>query len=380
MSSIDLTVAITGMNARADNPGPGVAVARCLRDAPEFTGRIIGLGYDALDPGLYLREYCDSAYLLPYPSAGDEAFISSLRAIHANENIDAIVPCLDAELPGMVRMTPQFYEMGIRYFLPTPEQLRLRNKDRLPELARHAGIQCPEIRTVTHSGFFYQCQEDGWSYPMVVKGLFYGAHIVHNADQAADAFREIAAQWGYPVLVQRLVEGEEYNLTAVGDGNGSMIGEVMMKKMAVTDKGKAWSGVSIFDQTLYDASESLIKAINWRGPLEVEVMRDNTGHYQLIEINPRFPAWVYLSAGVGRNLPLILLQLILGHPVGRLPAARPGVLFIRHAIENIIEPVDFEAMIMNGGKHLGPAPEATPAAPATEARRRHGGTSHDSHQ
>lgn len=340
------------MNARPDNPGPGVAVARCLRESQDFSGRVIGLGYDALDPGLYLRDYCDAAYLLPYPSAGDEAFMASLKGIHAAENIDVILPCLDAELPGMVRLTPQFDEMGIQYFLPTAEQLRLRNKDRLPELAKHAGIHCPEIKPVTHAGFFYQCQEEGWSYPLVVKGLFYGAHIVDSAEQAAEAFREIAAQWGYPVLVQRMVEGEEYNLTAVGDGNGQMLGEVMMKKMAVTDKGKAWSGVSIFDQTLYDASAALIKAIDWRGPLEVEVMRDKNGHYQLIEINPRFPAWIYLSAGVERNLPLLLLQLVLGEEIAELPAASPGVLFIRHAVETIVPQSEFETVIMQGGQQL----------------------------
>ena len=346
------TVAITGMNARPDNPGPGVAVARCLKESPEFSGHIIGLGYDALDPGLYLPEYCDAGYLLPYPSAGDEAFINSLAAIHEAEGIDVIIPCLDAELPGMVRLTPRFDEMGIRYLMPTPAQLQLRNKDRLPELAGHAGIHCPEIKTVNQVGFFYQCQEEGWSYPLVVKGLFYGATIVDSADEAADAFREIAAQWGYPVLVQRLVEGEEYNLTAVCDGSGRMLGEVMMKKMAVTDKGKAWAGVSIFDQILYDASAALIKAINWRGPLEVEVMRDHQGRYQLIEINPRFPAWIYLSLGVGRNLPLLLLQLILGQTTGELQEPQPGVLFIRHAIEKIVPQSAFESVIMNGGQHL----------------------------
>jgi len=346
------TVAITGMNARPDNPGPGVSVARCLKESPEFSGRIIGLGYDALDPGLYLREYCDAAYLLPYPSAGDEAFITSLKAIHEAEGIDVLIPCLDAELPGMVRLTPQFDEMGIRYLMPTAGQLQLRNKDRLPELADHAGIQCPEIKSVSQVGFFYNCQEEGWSYPLVVKGLFYGASIVDSADEAADAFREIAAQWGYPVLVQRLVEGEEYNLTAVCDGSGNMLGEVMMKKMAVTDKGKAWAGVSVFDQTLYDASAALISAINWRGPLEVEVMRDTQGRYQLIEINPRFPAWIYLSVGVGRNLPLMLLQLILDQATGDLPEAQPGVLFIRHAVETIVPQAEFESVIMNGGQHL----------------------------
>ena len=31
--TVDITVAVTGMNALPDNPGPGLAVARCLREA-----------------------------------------------------------------------------------------------------------------------------------------------------------------------------------------------------------------------------------------------------------------------------------------------------------------------------------------------------------
>ncbi len=349
MENISVTVAITGMNAKPDNPGPGLAVARCIKESPEFSGKIIGLGYDALDPGLYLRQYCDASHLLPYPSTGDEALLTTLKRLVELEKIDVLIPCLDAELPGMVRLRPLIEEMGIKVFLPTPEQLRLRNKDRLTELAQLAGIQCPDIKSVTQAGFFYKCHDEGWSYPLVVKGLFYDAKIAHNADDAADAFRQIAAEWGYPVLVQKLVKGEEYNLTAVGDGQGHMLGEVMMKKMAVTDKGKAWSGVSIFDQALYDASASLVKAIQWRGPLEVEVIRDKQGQYQLIEINPRFPAWIYLSVGVDRNLPMTLLKLALDKAIDPFPSSKTGVLFIRHAIENIVTMADFESVVMNGG-------------------------------
>lgn len=352
MAVITSTVAITGMNAKPDNPGPGLAVARCLRESPEFQGRIIGLGYDALDPGLYLDEYCDASYLLPYPSAGDEALLDQLYSIQQKEKIDILLPCLDAELPGMVRLLPALKDMGFKTFLPTAEQLQLRNKDRLPELAEMAGIHCPEIKSITQAGFFYKCQDEGWSFPLVVKGLFYGAYIVHSADEAADAFRKIAAEWGYPVLVQELVKGEEYNLTAVGDGQGNLLGPVMMKKMAVTDKGKAWSGVSIDDQPLLDASIALAKAINWRGPLEVEVIRDQQGHYQLIEINPRFPAWIYLSVGVGRNLPMTLLQLASDIAPETFPEAKPGILFIRHAVENIITIADFEDIVMQGSRHI----------------------------
>lgn len=350
MSIIKSTVAITGMNAKPDNPGPGLAVARCLRESPNFQGRIIGLGYDALDPGLYLDDYCDAAYLLPYPSAGENALLDQLTQIQQNEAIDVLIPCLDAELPGMVRLLPALEEIGFKTFLPTAEQIQLRNKDRLPELAELAGIHCPEIKSITQAGFFYHCQDEGWTYPMVVKGVFYGATIAHNPDQAAEAFRKLAAEWGYPVLVQALVKGEEYNLTAVGDGNGNLLAPVMMKKMAVTDKGKAWAGVSIDDQALLKASESLAKAIRWRGPLEVEVMRDQHGLYQLIEINPRFPAWIYLSFGVNRNLPMTLLQLVNSIVPDNVPDPKPGVLFIRHAIENIVPISEFETVVMQGGR------------------------------
>lgn len=350
MQKINATVAITGINAKPDNPGPGLAVARCLKEAADFHGKIVGLGYDALDPGFYLQQYCDSAHLLPYPSAGDDAFLNSIKAIHEIDPLDVLIPCLDAELPGIVRLRPLIEELGIHLFLPTPEQLRLRNKDQLVELAQLAGIQCPEIKAITHAGFFYKCQEQGWSYPLVVKGLFYDAIIVKNADEAADAFRHIAAEWGFPVLVQRLIKGEEYNLAAVGDGKGGMLGEVMMKKMAVTDKGKAWAGISVIDKALQDASAQLIKAINWRGPLEVEVIRDKQGRYNLVEINPRFPAWIYLSVGVKRNLPLTLLKLALDEPVGEFQEPHAGVLFIRYAADQIVSISEFESIVMSGGR------------------------------
>ncbi len=354
MSELDITVAITGMNARPDNPGPGLAVARCLREAAGFRGRIIGLGYDALDPGLYLPQYCDAAYLLPYPSAGDQALLDQLQLIQQQENIDVLLPCLDAELPGLVRLLPALQQMGLKTFLPEAQQLRLRNKDRLPELADMAGIACPEITPVTQAGFFYDCQEKGWSYPLVVKGIFYGAHVAHTAEEGADAFRKIAAEWGYPVLVQQYVKGEEYNLTAVGDGRGNLLGPVMMKKMAITDKGKAWAGISIDEPALLEASESLARAIRWRGPLEVEVMRDHQGHYQLIEINPRFPAWIYLSVGVERNLPYTLLQLAVGETPDAFASVKSGRLFLRYALETIIAIEDFETMVMRGGQSLSP--------------------------
>jgi carbamoyl-phosphate synthase large subunit len=98
-------------------------------------------------------------------------------------------------------------------------------------------------------------------------------------------------------------EREERNVVALGDGAGGMLGSVAMKKLAVTDKGKGWAGITIRDPELIRIAERFVSATQWRGPFELEVMLARDGTYYVIEINPRFPAWVYLSASSGVNLP-----------------------------------------------------------------------------
>ncbi|MDQ6961957.1 MAG: ATP-grasp domain-containing protein [Mariprofundaceae bacterium] len=343
-----LTVAITGMNARADNPGPGLAVARCLREEERFQGNIIGLSYDALDPGLYLEEMCEASFLLPYPSAGETALLQRMQEIHADTPFDVLIPCLDAELLSMVHLKDAFAAMGIKMLLPDSEQLEYRNKDKLPQLGQDIDIKIPELKNITHAGFFYQCTQEGWHYPLVVKGLFYDAAVVHSADEAAAAFHKIAASWGLPVLVQRFIEGEEVNLSTVGDGQGNMLAPVSMRKRALTDKNKAWAGMTVDDPKVVEAAEKIIRHIKWPGPLEVEMMIGRDGHYYLIEINPRFPAWIYLSKAVGCNLPYILLELITGNTPEATQTPKAGSMFIRYAQEVVISLSDFEQMTMYG--------------------------------
>lgn len=343
-------IAVTGMNAKPDNPGPGCAVARCLREEGSFRGRIVGLGYETLDPGFYQRETCDSGHLLPYPATGAAALLERLDEVLRVEPLDALIPCLDAELPNFIAIEGELKRRGIRLMLPQREQLRRRDKDRLPELCTAAGVATPEVRRLTSADFFDSCEHEGWNYPLVVKGVFYDAYVVHSAAEAAMRFHQMAAAWGYPVLVQKFVTGEEINLTALGDGSGALVGEVMMKKLALTDKGKAWAGVAIDDPELREAGKRLLAELRWRGPLELEMLRDEAGTLHLIEINPRFPAWIYLSHGVGRNLPAALLSLLQGSKPEHLHLAppRPGVTFIRHARETIVPLADIARLTLSG--------------------------------
>ena len=113
--------------------------------------------------------------------------------------------------------------------LPRRQQLRRRDKDRLPALAAAAGVATPPVQCLGDERFFDHCGADGWDYPLVVKGACYDAYVVHSAQEARQRYRQMVANWGYPVLVQKFVHGDEINLTALGDGSGTMIGEVMMR-------------------------------------------------------------------------------------------------------------------------------------------------------
>lgn len=348
MQTFSATVAITGMNARPDNPGPGLAVARCLRESPWFSGRIVGLSYDALDPGMYLREYCDSAWMLPFPSRSSTEYLHRLKEIHQQENFSILIPCLDVELPGLSRASGTLADLGISTFLPGNRQLQMRNKDRLPELAELANIHCPRSELVSDIGFFRHCEQKGWNWPLIIKGIFYDAEIARNREQAEQAFKHISSRWGFPLIIQEMVIGEEYNLAALGDGNGRLLSPIMMRKLAVTDKGKAWAGITIADKVLLEAGERLAATLNWRGPLEVEVIRDKQGRYFLIEINPRFPAWIYLSVGAGNNLPESLLRLVSGMPVESGAPAAAGIMYLRYAYETLAPIAKFESLVVNG--------------------------------
>jgi len=144
------------------------------------------------------------------------------------------------------------------------------------------------------------------------------------------------------------VKGEEYDVIALGDGEGGVHGPVAMRKTVVTKLGKAWGAVTVADEELLDAARRVVAALRWRGGCEVEMLRSADGRLWLIEVNPRFPAWVYLATAAGCNLPLGLLKLALGEPLPQYGGYRVGTCYVRHAVEAVGDLEDIESLLAFG--------------------------------
>jgi len=341
-----ITIAVTGINA-IDNPAPGVGVAKSLKEDTGLNARVVGLSYDAMEPGNFLTDKFDKAYLMPYPSGDPTSYLDRLLYIKNSYGLDFIIPTLDLEIPLFIKIQPELEAAGIGVVLPTLEQFKLRGKDQLEPLAKALGIELPETKVITSEKELQDSIEE-LELPLMVKGVYYKAKYCATAQAAHQAYHGLVAEWGFPIIVQKVVAGDEVNLIGVGDGEGGSLGMVAIKKTGVTELGKIWTGVTINHPKILAAAEAFLKKYQWQGPFELECLQDKDDFY-LIEINPRFPAWSYFATGVGINLPSNMVRHALKKEHDSNKSYEAGKLFVRY-VEEIILDLDILQQITTQGE------------------------------
>jgi carbamoyl-phosphate synthase large subunit len=341
-----VTIAVTGLN-NIDSPGPGIPVIRGIRESKEFEVRIIGLAYEHLEPGIYMSDLVDKTYMIPYPAEGKDVLFKRLLEIHQKEKLDVIIPNFDAELFSFIKLGKKLEEIGIKTYLPTIEQFDERNKSNLPSYGEKYGVMVPggtEVFSVSDLDNTLKSM----NYPVMIKGKYYDAYPAYSLEQAVNYFAKMSAKWGLPVIVQEFIKGTEVNVIALGDGKGNLIAAVPMRKQYITDKGKAWGGITIDDKSMIDLARKIMSQTKWKGGMELELIRSADNKLYLLEINPRIPAWVYLAVGAGQNIPEALLKLTLGMDVAPFTKYTVGKMFIRYSYDMIVDLELFSRLTTTG--------------------------------
>ena len=330
-----IVVGVTGLN-NIDSPGPGIPVIRGIRESKDLDVRIIGLAYEHLEPGIYMKDLVDKTYMIPYPSEGKDALFKRILDIHAREKLDVIIPNFDAELFSFIKLEKQLERIGIRTYLPSLQQFEERNKSNLSAYGEKYGVNVP-TGTEVFSIADLTNTLNSVNYPVMIKGKYYDAYAAYSLEQAVSYFTSLSAKWGFPVIVQEHIRGTEVNVIALGDGNGNLIAAVPMRKQYITDKGKAWGGITIEDPSMLELARKIISQTRWKGGLELELIRTADNKLFLLEINPRIPAWVYLAVGAGQNIPEALVKLTLGMEVKPFTRYDVGKMFIRYSYDMIVD-------------------------------------------
>lgn len=341
------TIGVTGLNA-IDSPGPGVGVARCIRSCEDFEVRIVGLVYESLEPGIYLHDVVDKSYQIPYPSAGREALLTRLEYIHAKEKLDLLIPNFDAELYNFIKLVPELNARGIKTVLPTTEQLEAIDKMHLFDFGAKFGFKVPNTKFISSKNQISGLEDD-FDFPMVVKGRFYEAYIAYNEGQISSYFDKLGAKWGMPIVIQEFVKGTEVDVAGLGH-NGQLMGAIPMRKLYITERGKGWSGIVLEDPELIELTDKFVQDSGWNGGFEIEIMRTQDDEKYIMEVNPRFPAWIYTTAAAGQNLPAALVKMAMYEHVEPFSEYKPGTMFVRYSWDQITDISEFEK-ISNYGEY-----------------------------
>jgi len=347
------SIAISGLH-RGENPQPGAAVIASIRRSyPEI--RIVGLSYDPLESSLYSRgmDHPDVAYLMPYPNTGPDALLERLEVIIEKENVGYIIPCLDMEITNFISISQRLHEWDVQCMLPDKRSLEAMSKLNLYHFCHQIDVSSPQTKVATDLSSLQDFATE-IGYPVYVKGRFYEAKIAHSAQDLIDASKEISKVWGWPLIVQEVIDGEEYNIIGLGDGDGGIIKTCTIRKFQRSATGKGLVGIVVENSDLDRLAQCIIKELRWNGPFELEFLKASGSPYSLFEINPRFPAWADFPSQIGCNLPARLLEDLIGIKNTPLRTCVAGQMFIRHCIDLVGDIGELADMANTGVRNISP--------------------------
>ncbi len=296
-----LRVALTGLNC-SENPGPGIGVARCLRDWLGDRVELCGLCYDATEATALAGTLLDHVFLMPYVREGWQPWVQRLEEIQQRVGVDVLVPNLDAELSLLLPARSRLNALGITCRLPSAGALQLRDKRNLKEMAKRIGLQVPRTRIWNGVTAIAPLLAE-LGYPLYLKGPEWGSLLIHSPEQLQEQIPLAQQRWGRELLLQASIPGSEFNLAGLGDGAGYLDAHLCLRKEQRSSLGKLWTAQTVQAQWLVDAALAFVEQTRWEGPFELECLLHPEFGALLLEINPRFPAWIHAASQLNVNLP-----------------------------------------------------------------------------
>ena len=308
-----LTIYVSGLYS-GTNPQPGVGIARSLRQGfPD--AELNGVEYSNRCSGIHWTDFDDVWLQRPWTELSLDLHAQEIRS--RLDDGALWISSIDLEIMWLAEVFPDGHPN-----LLTPNAYALRSVEK-PAIPAHEGlpVMIPEFVTTSVSDWELHafCRKHDWK--VWLKGPYYEAIRTPSWSDLCHWRSILSSAWATETLsLQSHVTGyeESFMLCAY---KGELLDCVHMKKRDLTELGKTWAGdaLSVEPSILYSLRDA-IRRLRWTGGAEFEMVRDAEDQLWLIEVNPRFPAWVHGATITGRNLPAILVEEATGIPAMHSPA------------------------------------------------------------
>ena len=268
------------------------------------SGKIIATDITPASPAF---QKADAGVLVP-PARRAE-YLPALKEVAKKHRVGLVVPLTDLDLRSLARHRDDFAEFGCTVMIGSEDAVTLcRDKARTNQLIARAGLATINTFTLTEfraSPFF----------PCFVKPISGSAGIGSAIIRTDKQFQAHINTYGEPMIVQEYVPGQEYTVDVYRSRDGQVRSVVPRQRLLVRS-GEVEKGITVKDPELIRTATTLADKLEgvW-GVFCCQCRRSGNGPVRYFEINPRFGGGSPLAIAAGANLPLYLLQEVLGLPI-----------------------------------------------------------------
>lgn len=251
-------------------------------------------------------------YLVPpsrriiIPAGTTPEFATTLLQECQQRHIELFIPTVDTELTSIALHAPQFKEQGIKIPLSSADVLaRCRDKYALLTHCQDTGY-VPKFNLLTADLKTTELHYPCFAKPRCGSGSN-GALVINHHQELALLPKDSS------YLLQELLPGDEYSVDVYIHSKGHPLAAVPRLRMKID------SGIAVAAQTRINPqlSSMALKIAQSAGIIyvaNIQFKANRHGHYKLLEINPRFPGTLPLTAAAGVDIPRLLVDDILGKP------------------------------------------------------------------
>lgn len=276
----------------------------------------------------FLARYCHQI-AAPWSSQGTEAFAELLDRSDA----DLILP-LSEDIMDMLWKLPEHQTR--RLFPPTTPLQRelLRDRTKMYEFASSCGLPVPRMMALNDERDL-QVASRSFGAQFVLRGTrgLAGLQVklIRGVTEAADAYEQLRRDSPGAPFAQEYIEGPRYLVGGLFHKGSTlqMFSQTTVEALR-PPTGPSIRIKSVMDPVLWTHTKSVFRGLSWTGLACAEFIRDRSGEYRFLEINPRPWAAIYAAHFCGvpllRTFALYLKGDRTVHPM-EVPDARDVVLF-----------------------------------------------------
>ncbi len=243
------------------------------------------------------------------PPVGKLEYLHALLEAVQRHEIGLVVPLTDLDLRRLARQQGKFEKLGCSVMIGSQQVISLvRDKTGLNTILKKIGLATiksfplPEFRK---SPF----------YPCFIKPTHGSAGVGTALIQSEQELQVHIKTFGETMVVQEYIQGQEFTIDVYRSRDG-VVRCVVPRQRLVVRAGEVEKGVTCKDSGLISSARLLAENLEgmW-GVFCCQCRRGPDGQPRYFEVNPRFGGGAPLSIAAGANLPLYLLQEILGQEI-----------------------------------------------------------------